>query len=556
MTSDLNMIEFQKEFLTEARFLIEQCEESFLGLERDIDRDSELAKIYRVIHTFKGAGAAVGFADIAEFTHIVEDALSTLRTSSYLLTADIITTLLKVGDALKKRINYLDTGERDLWEIRELMQEVQQVRDSLKVRSETEKPPMSPSLNIPSTPIKQQRQIGALTSGQTATVKVDTERIESVLDAVGELVVIKSQLMNELHFSTDQSSKLGGIVSLLDRTIRDLQDRALSMRMTPLKSTFLKLQRVVRDLSVKLSKPVEFQMEGEDVEMDRTMVEVMADPLMHIIRNSLDHGIEKMPERLAKGKPEKGLIQLKAKVLGSRVLIQIKDDGGGIPRDRIIKKAIERGLLTSLSDAETLTDNQVYQFIFAAGFSTAEKVTDVSGRGVGMDVVKTNIEKLRGTVQIESILNQGTSLTVSLPLTTSITDGLLVNIHNHPYVLPIDCILELVDIRHAKIFEMRDQGTVLNLRGKIFPLIDLREIFARSHNALANQSAIVIIEIQGNAKAILVDQVFEQTQVVQKPLREYLVPERAGLCGAAILGDGRVALVLDVDLLIRNEVVA
>ncbi len=569
------LAEFQKEYISEAGFLLEQCEESFLNLERGIDKEGELAKIYRVIHTFKGAGAAVGFTDIAQFTHIVEDSLSILRLFPKLLTPEIISTLLKVSDALKTRISYLSTGGRDNWTIEELVVEVQGMRDSLKLKSNgttNVEPIMDVKKDFNLNEVQSESKIEAKTEEKAdvktgvasggvvpSVVKVDTERIDNVLNAVGELVVIKSQLINEIQLSAEQNSKLSGIVSLLDRTIRELQDKALSMRMMPIKNIFLKAQRIVRDLSLKLNKQVKFEMEGEDVELDRTMVDIIADPLMHLLRNSLDHGIESQDLRMAKGKPVKGLIHLKAQTVGSRILLQIKDDGAGIRRDKIIKKAIEKGFLKSEEDGKLLSDNEVFQFIFKPGFSTAELVTDVSGRGVGMDVVKTNIDKVRGTIQIESSVDLGTCFTISLPLSTSITEGLLININGHPYILALDNVIEIVDTKNIDITSMIEGGKVLCLRNKFFPLIDLRKVFTRNDD-LKNKnhlerarSSLILVESKGAIFAVMMNEVYGQTQVVQKPLSNYFSDNHTSLSGAAILGDGRVALVIDVDELTKMK---
>lgn len=548
-------LEFQKDFLSEAGFLIEQCEESFLSLEHSEGREEELAKIYRVIHTFKGAGAAVGFKDLAEFTHIVEDALSILRVNPDLLNSEIITILLKVGDALKKRITYLTSGQREEWQIEALQSEVTKLREKLK-SGEMNTVRKTPGVGVrhEMSEQKAERVAGVTQVNSATTVKVDTERIENVLNAVGELVVIKSQLFNELEGSLNQNPRLGSVISLLDRTIRDLQDKALSMRMTPLKSTFLKLHRIVRDLSIRLSKPVDFKMEGEDVEMDRTMVEVMGDPLMHIIRNSLDHGIERSEIRVQKGKTPQGTVTLSARVSGGRVVILIKDDGGGINRNRILEKAMERGLIVSQDEANSLSDSEVFQLIFEPGFSTAEVVTDVSGRGVGMDVAKTSIEKLRGHIQIESTLGVGTTFTLSLPMTTSITDGMLVQVNNHPFILPIDGIKELVDSKEATLSSTVRGEKVLKLRDKFFQVIDLHSVFSKVKMDNVCSSAIVLVEHQTHQKAILVDKVIGQAQVVQKPLSHQLADGVSGLSGAAILGDGRVALVIDVESLFQAGV--
>lgn len=552
MIQDESILEFQKEFLGEAGYLLEQCEESFLNLEKSKDKAGELGKIYRNIHTFKGAGAAVGFHDLAEFAHVIEDGLSILRVYPKLLTSEMVTILLKVSDALKKRVEVLSHGQAESWDNVELLKEIEELREVLREKSESRS---SESVYANSDQIlaavdKVDQRISR-SSEMNTTVKIDTERIDQVLDSVGELVVIKSQLINETQDYASQNLKLSGIISLLDRTIRDLQDRALGMRMMPMRGVFLKLQRIVRDLSVKLNKQVEFIIDGEDVEMDRTMVEMMGDPLMHLVRNSLDHGIEKKEARMNNGKSEKGRISIAARISGGRVVIEIKDDGAGLHREKIIQKAVANKMIKSDADAHLLSDQEVFQMIFAPGFSTAEKVTDISGRGVGLDVVKSSIEKLRGNISIESVFGQGTTFRISLPMTTTITDGLLVHIHDHPLILPIDTVIELVDTGKVSIENIKTKGKFLNNRGTIIPLVDLRNIFGRLGSQNSESSAVVIVQSAGKPTALVVDCVLGQTQVVQKPLNQYF-SGRVGLGGAAILGDGRVALVVDVESLTPN----
>lgn len=418
----------------------------------------------------------------------------------------------------------------------------------------------------------------SLSSSSTfrSVVKVDSDRIDNVLDAVGELVVIKSQLMNEIQVSSMHHSKLSDIVSLLDRTIRELQDKALSMRMTPIKSIFLKAQRIVRDLSLKLNKEVKFDMQGEDVELDRVMVETISDPLMHLLRNCLDHGIEDHEERLKKKKNPVGLIQLKAQAIGSRIIIQIKDDGGGIKREKIIIKAVKKGFIKSSAEAHSLSDNEIFQFIFKPGFSTAECVTDVSGRGVGMDVVKTNIDKVRGSIQIESSIDLGTLFTLSLPLTSSITEGLLINVNKHPYIISLDNVVELIDENQFQSTTLPTGEKVLCLRDKFFPVIDLRKIYYKKNigslqlsrsadNSLEEfqssidelkerPSSVILVESQGVVFAIMMNEVLGQTQVVQKTISNYINVNQTCLSGAAILGNGRVALVIDIEELLKTEI--
>lgn len=380
----------------------------------------------------------------------------------------------------------------------------------------------------------------------SASVKIDTERIDAVLGVVGELVVLKSQLMNETQAYTS-NLKLNAIVSLIEKSIRDLQDKALGMRMTPLKSLFIKTQRIARDLSVKLGKPVEFEMSGEETEIDRTMVELLGDPLMHLVRNALDHGIERPEQRAAAGKIGKGVIRLSAQQAGSRVIVKISDDGAGINEEKIIRKAMEKNLVPSTQDPHRLEPQQIYQLIFAPGFSTAEVVSDVSGRGVGMDVVKSNIDKLKGTIHIESQKGLGTTFIISVPLTTSITEGMQIQCAGQRYVLPLDGIRELIDFNGAAITINNTDREIFNARGSLLPVIDLDKVF-HTQASSSQTKTIIVVETNKGRIALKVEAVLGQVQVVLKAMGEFF-SSAPGIAGAAILGDGKIALVLDVDSL-------
>lgn len=568
----LFMEELQKDFLDEATFLIEQCEESYLKLEQPENRREELGKIFRLAHSMKGAGASVGFSDLSHFAHGIEDCLSILRVNTDLVTSEIISLLLRAGDALKLRVKMLKKKSNDLWVVSDLSTELKLTAQKLggkpTVSSENSAAVVAPADvavlkdKEPSEEIKKATNAAgapaAQNRAQSNSVKVDTERIDSVLNMVGELVVIKSQLMNETR-NNSGNAKLNDLVSHLDKSIRDLQERALGMRMTPLKNLFLKTQRIIRDLSIKLNKPVSFEMSGEETEIDRTMIELLSDPLMHIVRNALDHGIEKAESRKAIGKTANGTIKLVAQQTGSRVIVKISDDGAGISREKIIKKAIEKGLIIDGKNPTLMADEEVYQYIFAPGFSTAEHVSDVSGRGVGMDVVKTNIDQLRGTIEIKSEFGKGTSFIISVPLTTSITDGMQVVSAGHCYILPLDRIRELINSENEITTQLSPDQVMLNVRGKILPVIDLEKMLKRGKEFVdvetSNKTAantVIVVESNKGLVALRLHAVIGQVQVVLKPLGEYFSSSPA-VAGAAIMGDGKVALVLDVDNLEQSD---
>ncbi|MBU6375285.1 MAG: chemotaxis protein CheA [Bdellovibrionales bacterium] len=561
------MEELQRDFLGEVSFLLEQSEESYLKLENPDLRVEELGKIFRLAHSLKGTGAAVGFTDLAEFAHQVEDCLTVLRNNPALVSTEVVTLLLRCGDAFRVRIAQLKAKDSAAWSVSGLEAEVQAMLKKLRGTDsgssaepeksvlvdadwealaasapkslDTEVPAATAAAVIPATtPASTVAPSSSAVSAQREVLKIDSERVESVLNLVGELVVLKSQLINRCE-GGDQG--LNQLVSLMDKTIRELQDKTLSMRVTPLKSLFLKTQRVVRDLSVKLGKPMEFVMEGEDTEIDRAMVDALADPLMHLARNSLDHGIESLEGRGSAGKPEKGMIYLRAYQRGGRILIELSDDGKGLQRERILAKAVERGIVRQDS-AQEMSDRQVYSLIFAPGFSTAEQVTDVSGRGVGMDVVKTQVEKLKGKIDLESVPGVGTCVRMSLPMSTSILDGMLVKLGEEPFILPIESIRELVDLDETQILEVINGKAVWRHRDKLYPVMDMQNGF--KSGMLGKPKLVAIIDGGGRDVAFLLSAVTGQSQVVLKNLDERIRTCR-GVSGAAILGNGRVALVLD-----------
>ncbi len=595
------MQELRREFLNEASFLLEECEASYLSLDRVDGRGEELGKIFRCAHSLKGAGAAVGFLDLSHFAHAVEDLLSFLRNYPEKITPEITSVLLKTGDAFKIRVVQLKTGDTSGWDVSELEREVRQLTASLIGLPQSGSPDQpkvtpemleelesvtrqsiqevsvvapvvqeqavlaaealaSPAVTQPAQTASPGPQSGAAHppsgSGGGSSVKVDTDRIDGVLDLIGELVVIKSQLINETScYSTNL--RLNGIVSLLDKTVRDLQGRALSMRMTGLKPLFMRLQRTVRDTAIKVGKPIEFVMHGEETEIDRTMIELLADPLMHIVRNSVDHGIEKTATRKNSGKAAQGRISVSARQAGGRVVVEVQDDGGGINRDKVFLKAFEKGLTGNHTSPDSMKDSELYQLIFAPGFSTAETVSDISGRGVGLDVVRSNIEKLKGSIEIESKPGSGTNFRISIPLTTSITDGMLAIIEGNRYIIPMDRIRELVHMRDARITEVTPGYRCVEVRGRSLPLahLDGLDELDRSEEGGAYPGGGEMLIVTDNGQrpfAFQVDRVIGQSQVVLKGLGPNF-KENLLISGAAVMGDGRVALVLDIDGMATRE---
>lgn len=383
----------------------------------------------------------------------------------------------------------------------------------------------------------------------TEAIKVDANRLDQLVDLIGELVIAESMVVREVELKGDIYSELARHVSQLDKITRELQLMAMSLRMIPIKSTFQKMARLVRDLSKKTGKLIEFHMSGEDTELDKTVVDRIGDPLVHMIRNAVDHGIEDTPEeRTRKGKSPIGNIYLRAFHSGGNIVIQIEDDGKGLDRDAIVKKAIEKGLIKS---DEGLTDKDIWNLIFEPGFSTAKVVTEVSGRGVGMDVVKKNIESLRGQVEIHSTPGKGTVFTIRLPLTLAIIDGMVVRVGNERYVIPTLSIVISLKPEKEHVHTVANRGEVLSFHGKLINLYKLSKLFGIP-GAIDDYSegTVVVVESGGTQIGILVDEILGQQQIVIKSLGE-LLKNVPGIAGGAIMPDGRVGLILDIAGIIK-----
>ncbi|MBN1242397.1 MAG: chemotaxis protein CheA [Spirochaetales bacterium] len=374
-----------------------------------------------------------------------------------------------------------------------------------------------------------------------ASIRVASDKLDQLVDLVGELVTLQARLSQTALGIQD--SGLTGISEMFDRLIAQLRDNTMSIRMLPIGSTFNKFRRVVRDLSLELGKDAELATEGADTELDKTVIEKLGDPLVHIIRNSLDHGIERPADRISAGKPRSGTIRLSAMHSGAYVLIQVADDGGGLDRAAIKSKALERGIISPGAD---LVDQEIDQLIFAPGFSTARTVTKVSGRGVGMDVVKREIDSLGGTVLLRSERGAGTTITLKIPLTLAIIEGLLVKVADEFYVIPLSSVDGCIEIKSDEVVE-RDGKRIITYRGELLPFVPLRTWFDSPGEA-PEISQIVIVNALESRIGFVVDQVIGDYQTVVKPLGR-LYRNVRGLSGATILGDGTVALILDVNRL-------
>lgn len=390
----------------------------------------------------------------------------------------------------------------------------------------------------------------------SGSIRVSIDKIDALLNLVGELVITQSMLarFGDGDQNDPKTQGLRDGLLVLERHTRELQESAMQIRMLPIGASFSRFKRLVRDLSAKLGKKVDLKLSGENTELDKTVLEKMSDPLVHLVRNSLDHGIELPDVRRAAGKPETGTLHLSAYHEGGNIVILVEDDGAGLNRERILAKAVERGLI---KENEALSDEQVYNLIFQPGFSTAEQVSDVSGRGVGMDVVRRNITDLGGRVDINSRPGKGSSLKIRLPLTLAILDGQLVRVGEDTYIFSLLSIVETVLASPKDVSHVVGKGDVYRLRDEYIPVISLRDAFAvhgcgsRCAREGIEGELLVVVECDGEKMGLFVDELLEQQQVVIKSLEENYIAVK-GLSGATILGDGNVALIIDVPGLIQD----
>ena len=410
--------------------------------------------------------------------------------------------------------------------------------------------PGAPGTDAPPTKRARRADKAPAAALESSTLRVSVEKVDQLINLVGELVITQAMLaQNSKQIDPALYRQLAAGLADLNRNTRDLQESVMSIRMIPMSIVFSRFPRMLRELAGQLGKKVEFVMKGEATELDKGLIEKITDPLTHLVRNSCDHGIEAPAERLARGKQAHGTITLAASHQGGSILIEVRDDGNGLSRETLMRKAHERGI-----DApDSMTDAEVWALIFAPGFSTAEVVTDVSGRGVGMDVVKKNITALGGTVEIDSAEGYGMSVKVRLPLTLAIMDGMSVGVGDEVYIVPLSSVIESFQVRADTIRTIGGHGRVIEVRGEFMPLLDLEQVFGVPRADFDNAGGIVVVaEAEGGRVAMRVDQLLGQQQVVVKNL-EANYRRVDDISGATIMGDGRVALILDVGSLVRRS---
>jgi two-component system chemotaxis sensor kinase CheA len=555
-----------KEFLAESEELLQGMDQDMVALESSPKNEELLNRIFRALHTIKGTSGFLGFEPVVRLGHRAEDVLNTLRRGESTLTRRIMDCLLATRDQLGRMLADIRAGGLQQYEIDGLLAELELAQKSSEANDgpdnsanaeahASESVAQGPGKNAsgsiaPASVVPD--HFPAPTSAAPdppRTMRVDVHKLDDLIDLIGELVLERNRLMQlsrDLNLArisaADFSAALNLSTSRLSFITEELQVAGLRTRMVPIETVFKKFPRLVRDVAHLLKKDVALVVQGEDTELDKTMVELISDPLIHLVRNSLDHGLEMPEARIAAGKPGTGTIRLEARQEGDQIVIIIADDGAGMDPERIARKAVEKGL-ASAERVRSMSEKEIFEFIFLPGFSTAEQVNDLSGRGVGMDVVRCNLKKLNGTVHISSRLGSGTTIQLRLPLTLAILPLLLVEVADEVYGLPLRSVIETARIRREEVHWV-EGFEVLRLRGQTLPLLRLRQMFDTPSAGSETGDKVVVLGVGERKIAVLVDHLLGQESTVIKPLGAFL-HRAANLAGATISGDGRVRLVLD-----------
>jgi len=566
-----------REFLVESYENLDRLDTDLITLEENPRAPETLASIFRTIHTIKGTCGFLGFGQLEGVTHVGENLLSRLRDGKLEMNDDIATGLLKLVDAVRQMLGAIEQsgseGDNDWTALKALLSQLQEGASKpapaaaaapaasqplVKARRDrdevaaalvsTPTPAPAPAKTEERAESEGDKQGGAISE---SNIRVDVVLLDRLMNLVGELVLARNQILQ--HTAQESDSLIGATTQRLNRVTTELQEGVMKTRMQPIGNVWAKFPRVVRDLAKMCGKEVRLEMEGKDTELDKTIIEAIKDPLTHIVRNSIDHGVETPEKRVAAGKVREGRILMRAFHEGGQVNIEINDDGGGIDVERVRAKIVEKNLMPA-EQAARLSERECIMHIFAPGFSTAAQVTNVSGRGVGMDVVKTNIEKIGGAVDVSTVRGQSTTFRIKIPLTLAIIPALLVNCGGDRYAIPQVSLLELVRVEPENLgsaIEMVDSVPVYRLRGNLLPLVDLgaelgvaRKKLGRGGSA-TEAANIVVLQADQTTFGLLVDDINDTEEIVVKPLGKQL----KGLscyAGATIMGDGKVALILDV----------
>jgi two-component system chemotaxis sensor kinase CheA len=583
LTVDGEMRDSASQFVAELRDHMGGAEQTLLALEgRFTDREL-LDALFRAFHTVKGVAGFMHLKPVVELAHASEALMDGARSGKLTLTEGTVDLILKSTDLLNQLLAGVEgKAAPTRGSVRQLIASLGQAcgggghsnaqhapaatpaaaatpAPATPIPASAPADTTAPASSAPAAPAVAGPATPAQGEGVTANkamdtvVKVSTARMDGLIDLVGELVIANQMVVQDPAMQNVGDQRLSRNLSHAAKIVRDLQSVSMSLRMVAVKATFQKMSRLVRDVASKTGKKIELRMEGEDTELDRTIVDQINDPLVHMIRNACDHGVEGPEDRVNAGKPATGTVTIRAFHQGGEIVIEVSDDGRGLNRDKLIKKGLERGLIPADRNTAEMSDAEVYQMIFLPGFSTAEKVTDLSGRGVGMDVVRRNIEALRGRVDLRSTYGHGSTISMRLPLTLAIIDGMIVRVGSQRYVVPTLSIESSFQPRARDISTVEGgKAEMTRVRDSLLPIFRLKRVFGLPEGQDdLTKGLLIVVDANNTRSALMVDEILGQQQVVIKSLGRGSGAVR-GVSGGAILGDGRVALILDVGALLQQ----
>lgn len=551
---DDEMKEIVESFIIETKELLDKLDNDLLQIEKRPNDVELLNSIFRYVHTIKGTSSFIGFEQMSELAHKFEDVLNKLRKGEIKLRSDIVDVMFKAHDLLKILLSKLENRDFTSIDIKDIILKLEKISHG-EILSEDEASFLNEYEKVESSD-KFESAGGEETIQKIETkiidktIRIDVERLDELINLVGELVLGRNRLTQIISGVIEKfegetiARELIDTVSQVEYLVSELQTVVMRARMLPIAKVFSKFPRMVRDLAKEMNKEVDLLIYGEETEVDKSVIEYIHDPLVHIIRNAIDHGIEPKEERIKAGKPERGKIILKAEHEGNYIVITVEDDGRGIDPNKIRKKAIEKNLITE-QEANSISDKDILNFIFIPGFSTASKVTNVSGRGVGLDVVKANITKLNGIIDVQSTPGIGTKFILKLPLTLAIIQGLIVKVCDEIFIVPLSSVIEVVRIEPEQIHSVNGKE-IIRLRDSILPLVRLEKIFNLGSSCYKNGNLyVVVVGLAERKLGLVVDALIGQKEVVIKSLGSYLKNVK-GIAGATILGDGSVKLIIDI----------
>jgi two-component system, chemotaxis family, sensor kinase CheA len=526
-------------FVAETQEGLDLMEQSLLAMESNSGGAELLDDIFRVAHTLKGNATALEFNELKDFAHAIEDLLDILREQNTDIDADVISLLLKAVDQLRVLAASTTAGRPRLTPEQEELKK--KIADEVAARSQRVVAPNSRGERSASP-----AGSGSLPASASRTLRTDVNKLDRMLNLTGEIVIAQGRLRRLIEKLDARSARdLLEMQSETERLFRDLQEEVMRVRLVPIGAVLRQNMRAVRDLANSHSKLARVEITGADVEVDTTVLEHLKDGLLHMIRNAVDHGIETPPIRKKQGKNPCGLIKISAAHISGYVVVTLQDDGAGLNRGKILRKARQMGMFLNSSPT---SDAELYQVLFRPGFSTNESVTDLSGRGVGLDVVRRNVEALHGTVEIASEEGRGTTVTLRLPLTLSIIDGFSVLAGKDTFIVPQQYVIECTELTETS--GQSGSSGVLNLRGSVLPFIRLRDVFGQSAEAPFREN-VVVVRVGEFQAGIAVDHLLGGMQAVVKPLGK-IFRGISGIAGSTILGDGRVGLIIDVPGLLQG----